>query len=216
MVAADFRADLTRWALAQDCPSSKAIGSHAVNRVLVALAQYANDKGECWPSRSTLTRDVSGMAQRDVQNALHLLEVSGIVSADQHQKGRVARRTINHNLTGYPVTQPDGQVDGQPDGQVDGHVDGHARHEEKGSESKGEAVTGYPVNPPVGELRPPSRFCARHPQGTGGSPCGACKEARLAADAWKPPKTPPRKHVHSFESVSGYCSGCEEREDHAA
>ncbi|MFJ4173460.1 helix-turn-helix domain-containing protein [Microbacterium sp. NPDC089696] len=210
----DFRADLTRWALAQDCPSTKAIGSHAVNRVLVALAQYANERGECWPSRSTLTRDLAGMAQRDVQNALHALETAGIVSADQHQKGRVARRTLNHNLTGYPVNQPDGQPDGQVDGQPDGQVDGISRHEEKGSESKGGDLTGMPVNQPD-ELTPPSRFCSRHPNGTNGSPCGACGDARRAREAWKPPKTPTRPHVHAFDPISGWCTGCETREDAA-
>lgn len=63
---------------------------------------------------------------------------------------------------------------------------------------------------------PPSRFCSKHPKGTNGVPCGACREARLAAEAWRPPKTPKRAHVHQFDPVSGYCTGCELREDHAA
>ena len=31
---------------------------------------------------------------------------------------------------------------------------------------------------------PPSRFCSRHPDGSDGAPCGACRDARLAREDW--------------------------------
>lgn len=46
--------------------------------VLVALANRANDAGECWPSVGTLT-DETGLSERAVQNALAALEACGAI-----------------------------------------------------------------------------------------------------------------------------------------
>lgn len=91
------------WALAAPLPDgSRAIGRHAIGRVLVALALHADGAGVCWPSAETIAREVSGLSRRDVRNALDALQAAGLIECDGgHGRGRVRRWRL---LAGYPAT----------------------------------------------------------------------------------------------------------------
>ena len=49
--------------------------------VLIALADNANDDGECWPSVATIARK-TGICERAVRNAIRNLEVEGWLVTD--------------------------------------------------------------------------------------------------------------------------------------
>lgn len=66
------------WALSQDIPTASKF-------VLVALANYANDKGECWPSQETIARNTS-MTDRTVRTHLKLLEDRGYISRQKRRR----------------------------------------------------------------------------------------------------------------------------------
>lgn len=60
------------WALKQKIPSSSA------KFVLVAIANYADEDGRCWPSQHALAADTS-LSERSIRNAIHALEELGIL-----------------------------------------------------------------------------------------------------------------------------------------
>ncbi|WP_369045155.1 helix-turn-helix domain-containing protein [Sinomonas sp. P10A9] len=125
-----------RWALAADLPSSRAIGQHAVGRVLVALAVYANRDGIAWPSTYTLADDVSGLSRRDVRNALEALEASGVIS----KAGKAGRATRWHlNSTDEQAGNPADRQAGEWAGEQAGNQAG----EQAGEWAGGSA--GYPA-----------------------------------------------------------------------
>ena len=129
------------WALAVDLPHTpKAIGEKAVRLVLVCLANHANTKGLAWPSRSTIASEVNGLAPRDVQNALALLEEGKCLTRVESGKGkRTVYRLACHRdgkadgvSRRVPSPKPDVAPDGLPDVAPDGAPDVIPRHEWNG------------------------------------------------------------------------------------
>jgi hypothetical protein len=136
--------DLIRWALAADLPSSKAIGRHAVGRVLVALVAYANRDGIAWPSTYTLEGDISGISRRDIRNALDLLEESGLI-ANVGKAGRSIRWKLS---AGYPAQSDDAEPQeqaGEQAGEWAGQWAGTWAGEQAGTSA------GYPAPISTGE-----------------------------------------------------------------
>ena len=63
--------------------------------VLIALADNANDDGECWPSVATVSRK-TGLCERSVRQALRQLEVDGWLSTEINGgRGGANKYTIN-------------------------------------------------------------------------------------------------------------------------
>lgn len=151
--------DLVRWANAADAPSDRSIGRNAVARVLVQLAAHATADGDAWPSQRTLADEISGLARRDVQNALELLEQAELIKRNGNV-GRATRyRLAISAWTGYPS-----HVDGRADGRGDGRE--HGRDTPSRSEGKGRTP------------RPPADRCSScgHPIAVDGS-CSCSRPA---------------------------------------
>lgn len=74
--------------------------------VLLALADWANDKGVCWPSVPAIARKAR-LGDRQVRRILHALEERGIITV-QEQRGRkrgkeYSTNVYRLNLTACPV-----------------------------------------------------------------------------------------------------------------
>lgn len=68
---------LLRWAWKQVCPTPLA------KFLLVRLADYANDVGECWPSYNRLAKDC-GIDPRSAKRVIQGLEKTGLVRIARH------------------------------------------------------------------------------------------------------------------------------------
>jgi hypothetical protein len=115
-----------KWALAADLPSNRSIGQHAVGRVLVALATYANRDGIAWPSTYTLADDVSGLSRRDIRNALEALDDAGVITK-AGKAGRATRWRLNapDEEAGDPAHRRAGEQAGQWAGEWAGKQAGY-------------------------------------------------------------------------------------------
>lgn len=84
------------WEMGQLSPTEKL--------VLLALADWSNDAGECWPSIARVA-EKTGVGTRTVQRAIRKAEKEGIVKRDE-VLGKGNRYTINpcHNDTPATVT----------------------------------------------------------------------------------------------------------------
>lgn len=60
------------WAYAQSCPSPLA------KFLLITLANYANETGECWPSKSRVANDM-GCSESSVCKHLGVLQDAGMI-----------------------------------------------------------------------------------------------------------------------------------------
>lgn len=204
---------------------------HAPARVFVYMALRASDDDAApvfYAGRDSLALalgvEASPNGYRAVQRVITSLRTVGAIESVKKGSPNNNSRYLLRDGTGSALTQNTGRSASPVDetGDAQRPVNNPEQVMLSGRTGDAERSKQVTLSDPqrrgeeLEEGTPPSRFCSKHPKGTNGVPCGACRDARLAADAWKPPKTPPRKHVHSFNSVSGYCSGCEEREDHAA
>lgn len=217
-------------ALAAYDVANRARLGHAPTRVYVYMATVASDADPTptfFGGRDALTNalgvDSDPNGYRAVERAVQALRKAVVVTqCAKGAPGRNARYSLRDE-TGQPLTtntrRSASPVEGTPDAERPVSNPEHPTLSGETPDAERREHPTFSVPQKEGkELRegkPPSRFCPKHPKGTAGIPCGACKDARLAADAWKPPKSPPRQHVHDFSTVSGYCTGCELREDAA-
>ncbi len=158
-----------------------------------------------------------------VKQALASLQSRGFIVLDgRPAPGRNARYRLLDG-TGAPLSATkDGAPSDSPN-VLTGHPQGAVSEGEQGTlrveTGHPQPPDGAPSDSPRGEEEnqeesAPSRFCNNHPGGTN-APCGACGEARKAADRWKPPRKPAPVHIHRFDPVSDYCGGCGVRRDAA-
>lgn len=68
------------WAWSQDCPNASS------KLVLLALADKANEDGECWPGMGTVA-DMAGVSVRQVSTHLARLEEVGLLSRRRRRSG---------------------------------------------------------------------------------------------------------------------------------
>lgn len=68
------------WAWNQDCPNATS------KLILIALADKANDDGECWPGMEHVARMV-GISTRQVSSHLQRLESEGILTRKRRRSG---------------------------------------------------------------------------------------------------------------------------------
>lgn len=66
--------------------------------LLLALANYADADGECWPSQTTLTFD-TGLSERTIRTALASLEASGLLSRQRRNRPNGSRTSDLITLT---------------------------------------------------------------------------------------------------------------------
>jgi hypothetical protein len=79
------------WALRQGLPKTHGTGKNAIGRVLVAMANDADEwTGETSISIRTLASDLSGLHRRDIQNAVQALEAEGLI----RRRGMDGRRVV--------------------------------------------------------------------------------------------------------------------------
>jgi len=206
---------LTAYAAARNLP-------HAPARLLVFMALKAMDTDAapaCFAGRNTLTEAMGLPADdygyRSLRRTLSQLREAGLISlVSTAAPGRAARYclhldgerrgTLNDPRT-EDAQRPPSEVNGgrsRPNGGRSATGTGDAQRPQEEEEEYWE------------EGSPPSRFCPSHPNGTS-TACGACGDARRAAEAWRAPRRPAPPHIHRFDPVSGYCAGCSIREDAA-
>lgn len=77
-----------KWAFAQELPGMEKL-------VLLALANRADDRGDCWPSMSTIAKD-AGVCRATVIRMVGKIERKGLVS--------LVRRTTSHGKSSHIYT----------------------------------------------------------------------------------------------------------------
>lgn len=95
--------DALTWAFSQDLEPAKKV-------VLLALADYADDRGRCWPSQETMTAKTS-LSVRSIRTQLRALEAHGLIVTTQRKRpdgGRSSNEyvlpvTPRQNLPGPPA-----------------------------------------------------------------------------------------------------------------
>lgn len=199
---------------------------HAPTRLLVAMAVTAKDSDQSpayWGGRDAQAAALGNRGSaghRAVTRALRALSEAGLIETVGAAPGRPARYLLLDGR-GHALQALAGDEGRSPS--YDAPTKDAHRPTNEGRSAPNEGRSGAPTKDayrPAQEKEEdkeealPSRFCDRHPNGTS-APCGPCGEARKRAEAWTPPKRPLRPHTHRFDPVSGYCDGCELREDAA-
>jgi hypothetical protein len=67
------------WAISQR------VGSPTGKALLICLANYANEKGECWPSQTTIAREAE-LGERATRDWLQKLEVQGLITRTRRNR----------------------------------------------------------------------------------------------------------------------------------
>jgi biotin operon repressor len=163
----------TAWAYDLDLPSPRKF-------VLVALADFADENGSCFPGQQRLAK-MTGLGERAVRNSLKTLEDEGLIT-------RLARYENGHRLTdryrlAIGIPAPDA---GSIPAPHDIHT-GTSRQfipAPRAGEPSVEPSINHQGEVPAPDAGMPSPFCSRHPHGTD-KPCIACKTARLNFKAWE-------------------------------
>ena len=143
------------WAWSQECPNAPS------KLVLLALADKANEEGECWPGMDTVAA-MAGVSQRQVSTHLGRLEQAGLVVRKRRRSslGRLGRNVYHLNMTSGSTLPVDHEK--STSGSED-HMDppAHRKPDVPASGSPASPATGSPpqhiVHPPEGS-----------PQGTSG------------------------------------------------
>lgn len=81
--------------------------------VLVALANYADEFGVCWPSQATLTTHCA-CSVRKVRQCLKELDAGGYIRRFEHRRANGSRRSDVVLLTGFAGRKPLGAADDHP------------------------------------------------------------------------------------------------------
>lgn len=91
---------LAAWAMDVDVPPREKL-------LLILIASYANDDGECFPSQTTLAYR-SGLSRRTVLRSLAELEERGVITRRPNRRSDGSRSsdTIRLNVHGAPVRPP--------------------------------------------------------------------------------------------------------------
>lgn len=84
------------WALAQT------VGASSAKSVLVAIANYADENGQCWPSQGRIAADTE-LTDRSVRTAMALLEEKGFIRRVERRRPDGSRATDTIIL----ITQPE-------------------------------------------------------------------------------------------------------------
>lgn len=85
--------DALTWAFSQDLEPAKKV-------VLLALADYADDRGRCWPSLETMTAKTS-LSVRSIRTQLRALEAHGLIVTTERKRPDGGRSSNEYVL---PVT----------------------------------------------------------------------------------------------------------------
>lgn len=172
----------TAWAYDLNLPSPRKF-------VLVALADFADENGSCYPGQGRLMK-MTGLGERAVRNSLAKLEDEGLIE-------RMARYQGGHRITDryrlmMHVPAPDAGSSGAdsipaPDAAMRRVIPapqtvhtGTSRHFIPAPRA-GEPSVEPSENRKGAQA--PSPNCHKHPDGTD-RPCRACGEARKAHDRW--------------------------------
>lgn len=83
------------WALAQT------VGSSSAKSVLVAIANYADENGQCWPSQGRIASDTE-LTDRSVRTAMALLEENGFINRVERRRPDGSRATDTISLIMQP------------------------------------------------------------------------------------------------------------------
>lgn len=98
------------WAMKQET------GSPTLKLVLIAVANYADEKGRCWPSQERLAADTE-ITDRSIREALKKLEAAGFLTRTHRQVNGNKRQTDIIQLV-YShrkfTTQPPEDISGGP------------------------------------------------------------------------------------------------------
>lgn len=64
---------------------SRRVGSPTGKALLICLANYANEKGECWPSQTTIAREAE-LGERATRDWLQKLEAQGLITRTRRNR----------------------------------------------------------------------------------------------------------------------------------
>ncbi|GHE70107.1 hypothetical protein GCM10019059_32420 [Camelimonas fluminis] len=87
------------WALKQKIPSASA------KFVLVAIANYADENGRCWPSQQALAADTS-LSERSIRNAIHALEELGVIERIERRRQDGSRTSDAIQIVAFGASEP--------------------------------------------------------------------------------------------------------------
>ncbi len=143
--------------------------------LLLALANYSNDEGRCFPAKARLAKDCN-LSERSVRNYLVVLEQQGlvVVEANYDKSGRQTANTILLNMEGAKSARGEGaNCVGLPDATPSGvHLRAPLmnRHKEPSEDIEGATHTadllGDVPAPKVKATEPPEfeKFMATFPK----------------------------------------------------
>lgn len=164
----------TAWAYDLDLPSPRKF-------VLVALADFADENGSCFPGQQRLMK-MTGLGERAVRNSLKMLEDEGLIT-------RLARYESGHRISDrYRLSMQ--VIPARDAGTIPAPQTVHTGTSRQfiPAPRAGEPSVEPSINRqgeiPARDAGMPSPFCERHPHGTDKG-CMACKMARLKFEAWE-------------------------------
>ena len=91
------------WAISQR------VGSPTGKVLLMCLANYANEKGECWPSQKTISREAE-LSERSTRDWLQKLEAQGFISRSRRHRSD-GSRTSDHVVLNLSLAPKSGDSD---------------------------------------------------------------------------------------------------------
>lgn len=189
--------------------------------VLVALADFADEAGSCYPGQERLAQ-MTGLNERTIRRALTRLETLGLIRRERRTDARGHRKSDRYYLAigtqSLPDTEPTGQTAQWAESpSLPDTVAGTYRKNHQGEPSGGrQAPTPAQDQPQTNGAEP---WCNRHPNGTD-KPCAACKKARVAFEAAEAaPATPTPRYDPSVYcehlGIIGKCDVCADEESRA-
>lgn len=91
------------WAISQR------VGSPTGKVLLMCLANYANEKGECWPSQKTISHEAE-LSERSTRDWLQKLEAQGFISRSRRHRSD-GSRTSDHVVLNLSLAPKSGDND---------------------------------------------------------------------------------------------------------
>lgn len=103
------------WAFDVPIPGApKGIATSAMRFALVALANYANQDGRCWPKMTTLAANTA-LSERHLRRALTALEETGLIRREERRRDDGTRLSSTFLLAIHPDTMSGCPVPEHPD-----------------------------------------------------------------------------------------------------
>jgi DNA-binding MarR family transcriptional regulator len=164
--------------------------------VLLTLVTYADkDTCRCYPSIAEI-HGRCGLALRTIREAMKSLKSEGLIKLETRER-RPSIVTLTLGPTGQTATSQLTSTSETTTSQLTldySPIDPMAT-------SQLAPVTKEESN----KEREPTLFCLKHPTGSGGQPCGACRDARVVHERWQNNQTSTLTPIAPRVDPTPYC-----------